>query len=164
MPVGSNKRRNFTPVKPAKQRCAPKVQRELKARPRGADGNSSIRVMRQDWTWPLKWSRLKPRCLSWCEEQPKSWTKIISGSRIKKSVWKVTRAFQQHSQVAMALLNQLNCTTACTEMLEKICFYQQKSDFSKTFPLKFWASTKKKKPMCIFCQNYTTIPYWAVSH
>lgn len=81
MPVGSNKRRNFTPVKPAKQRCAPKVQRELDARPWGADSSSSSSsTVWQDWTWPLKWSQPKPRYLSWCEEWPKSWSETISGS------------------------------------------------------------------------------------
>lgn len=59
MPMGSNNRRNFIPVKPAKQRCAPKVQWELDARPWGAD-SSSITVVWQDWTWPLKWSQPKP--------------------------------------------------------------------------------------------------------
>lgn len=79
MPVGSTKRGNFIPVKPAKQRCAPKVQRELGARPWGAD-SSSITVVWRDWAWPLKWPQPKPWCVSWCEEWPKCWTKTTSGS------------------------------------------------------------------------------------
>lgn len=53
---------------------------------------------------------------------------------VKISVERHSCAFQRHSHVAMALLNQLNCRTACIEMLEKISlFINRKAIVSQHF-------------------------------
>lgn len=163
MPVGSNKRRNFTPVKPAKQRCVPKVQRAWCQTLRGwRQQQQQYSVTRLDLTTQMIPAQTLMSVLVWRMTKKLNWNN--NWLRQKKLVWKVT--YVPFSGTAMWL--QLCSTKSTAEQLAQKClkkylFLSTEKWLFHNISLKV-LSFYQKMPTCIFSQNYATIPYSAVSH
>lgn len=98
----------------------------------------------------------------------KSSTETIVAQEEKMSMESPSSAFQPHSHVAMALLNQLNSRTTCIEMFEKRSLsINRKVIFSRHFSWNFELLPKKcqrafsaKTTQLLYNQQFPIKDFW----